>query len=118
MPQRRSDRPVPGLRSRVAVVVSTVRLAGELTDERHPGSVRLLGDRAAILPDAVLSPPLGPGRIALVLMDVVHAQAGGKRLSPHQDTSVRMEYAFQRDAGLQAVAALPLVHNGAQNGQD
>src|SRR4029434_2239018 len=69
----------------------------------------------AVLPDAVLIPPLRARWIALVLMDVVHAVAGRERLAPDERSLTRGQDPLEGGACLDMIATLPHVEKGFED---
>ena len=65
----------------MAVVVGLVGLGFELVKEGGDGVVLALDEGDAVLPNAVFRPPLAASWVALILMNVVHAEAGGERFT-------------------------------------
>jgi hypothetical protein len=65
----------------VAVLVGLVGLGLELIQEGDDGVVLALDQSCTVLPDTVLCPPLAPGLITLVLVDVVNPETVGEGLT-------------------------------------
>jgi hypothetical protein len=94
------SRDVPRSGKGVTVVVRSRGLRRELRQEAVEPPVRPLGQRATVLPDAVLRPPLAGRRVALVLVDVVHPEPRAERLTEDQHAAPGDEDRLQRLGGL------------------
>jgi len=65
----------------MAVMVSLIGLGLELVQEGSDGVVLTLDKGGTVLPNTILRPPLAPGWVTLVLVDVVDAEAVGEGLT-------------------------------------
>lgn len=65
----------------MAVDIGFVGLGFELVEEGGDGVVLALDEGGAVLPDAVFRPPLAACWVALILMNVVHAEVIDERFA-------------------------------------
>src|SRR6188768_1228928 len=91
----------------MALVVGARGLAGESGQEGHERTVRTRDGDRTVLPDTVVRRPLGVDRIALVLVHVVHPEAGAEGLTPDQYWPADGHELLQRRARLQVRARAP-----------
>lgn len=79
----------------VAVVIGLVGLGFELVEKGGYGVVLTLDEGGTVLPNAVFRPPLATSWVALILMDVVHAEVIGERFAEDVQSFWLLQQGFE-----------------------